>query len=394
MDRKDFPILENNPDLIYLDSACTTLKPKKIIDAEMSYYRDFGACAGRSSHTLGRKTNEKLEEAREKIAGFVNASKEGMVWTRNTTEALNLIANSFDFSNKKKIITTIMEHHAVLLPFMMLRNKGIVELEVIECDENGEIPLEKWEEKIDRETALIVTNNGNNTTGYKQDTRSIGKIAHDNGAAICVDGAQGVPHSKVDFKNDNYDFLCFSAHKMLGPTGIGAFVAKTEQLEKLEPFIVGGGIVKTLTLEDAEFMQNYSRFEAGIQDYAGILGFAAACDYLKDIGMENVHQHEKRLLYEMKKQFEDAGVKVYGKAGDGYSALCSFNFGEAKPHDVALMLDKENIALRSGFFCAQPAMEVMGAKQGAVRASCYIYNTIEEVKKFGEVLQKIKILYE
>jgi cysteine desulfurase/selenocysteine lyase len=391
MKREDFPFLVNHPELIYLDSACTSLKPEKVIDAETSYYREYGACAGRSSHSFGRKTNEKLEECREKIAGFVSAEKEGLVWTRNTTEALNLLATSFDFSKKKKVVSTIMEHHAVLLPLMRLRDKGVIQLEAIGCDENGEVPLEKWSEAIDRETALVVTNNGNNTTGYRQDTKSIGKIAHDNGALICVDGAQGVAHHKVDFKKEDIDFLCFSAHKMLGPTGVGAFVAKKELLENMEPFIVGGGIVKTLTLEDAEYMPHYSRFEAGIQDYGGILGFAAACDYLK---METVEENERKLGDALAEQIREAGARIYGRRGDGYAALCSFNFEKAKPHDVALMLDKENIAVRSGFFCAQPAMEAMGAKEGAVRASCYIYNSMDDMKKFGEALQKIKVLYD
>lgn len=393
MNLNDFPLLQNNPDLIYFDSACTSLKPIQVIETESSYYKEFGACAGRSSHTLGRKTNEKLQESREKVAGFVNADAEGLVWTRNTTEALNLMTNSFDFSKRKKVVTTIMEHHAVLLPLMRLRDKGIIKLEVLDCDEKGEVSLEKWQNAVDKESALVVTNNGNNTTGHKQNVKEIGKIAHENGALIAIDGAQGVPHHKTDFKKDDFDFLCFSAHKMLGPTGIGAFIAKKNLLEDMEPFIVGGGIVKTLKLDNAEFMPNYSRFEAGIQDYAGIIGFAAACDYLTAFGMDKVEEHERKLGAGLVEKIKAADAGIYGNHNENYAATCSFNFKNGKPHDVALMLDKQNIALRSGFFCAQPAMEAMGAKEGAVRASCYVYNTTEELEKFGEVLQNIKSLY-
>ena len=235
--RKDFKLLENNPDLVYLDSACTSLKPESVIEAESSYYRELGACAGRSSHYMGRKTNEKLDECREKIAKFVGSKSDGIAWTRNATEALNLVANSFDFSKRKKVITTVMEHHAVLLPFMKLRDKGVIELEVLSC-QNGEISDEQWESAIDDKTALIVTNNANNTTGFRQDVRKIGKMAHDHGAQICVDGAQGVPHHKMNLRDENLDYLCFSAHKMLGPTGIGALAARN--LNELDSFVVGG----------------------------------------------------------------------------------------------------------------------------------------------------------
>jgi len=391
--REDFPLLINNPKLVYLDNACTSLKPLKVIQAESRYYTDFGACAGRSSHRLGRKTNEELDKCRETVARFVGAHADGLIWTKNATEALNLIAKSFGFSKKRKVVTTIMEHHAVLLPFMKLRDNGEIELEILQCDNNGEVPIEKWESAIDDKTALVVTNSGNNTTGYRQNIKKIGKIAHDNGALICVDGAQGVPHHKTNFKNEGIDFLCFSAHKMLGPTGIGAVVTRKELLADMEHFIIGGGTVKTVRLDGIEHVENHTRFEAGIQDYAGIFGFAEACGYLEKIGMEKIEDHEKKLRTHMVKALEDANAIRYGKDDENYSALCSFNFKNAKPHDVALMLDKHEIAVRSGFFCAQPAIETLGAKEGAVRASCYIYNTEEDIKKFGDVLQKLKALY-
>lgn len=377
--KSDFPIFSRYPDLVYLDSACTSLKPRQVLEAEMSYYTEYGACAGRSSHFLGRKTNEMLDKCREKIAKFVNGKN--IVFTKNATEAINIVINGFDFSKRRKVVTSVMEHHAVLLPLMRLNDRGIIDLRVLQCNEYGEV---EWE--IDRETALVVTNNANNTTGYFQNVKEIAKMAHDNGAKICIDGAQGVPHKKVDVKKEGLDFLCFSGHKMLGPTGTGALAVN--DLGELDSFIVGGGTVKTVRLDRVEHLDDHTRFEAGIQDYGGIFGFAAACDYLNNKGMGNIEEHERKMASLLGKALE--GIATYGRRHD--TALYSFNLGN-RPHDVALMLDKDRIAVRSGFFCAQPGMEAMGAKNGAVRASCYIYNNEEDIKKFSESMEKIKMLY-
>lgn len=391
--RSEFPILEKNSETIYLDSACTSLKPKKVIEAETSYYTDFGACGSRSSHRLGRKTSEMVDECRENVASFVFAKSDQLIWTRNTTEGLNIVANGIDYSAKRRVVTTIMEHHSVLLPFMKLRDSGIIDLEILKCNEKEEIELSAWEESIDKRTSLVVTNSWNNTTGTGNDVKKIAKIAQDNSALICIDGAQGVPHHKLDFKNCNIDFLCFSGHKMLGPTGIGALVCKQESMDRIKPLMVGGGTVKKVGLEKIIFENGYARFEAGIQNYSGIFGFSAACDYLKEISMEKVEAHGKRISDEMKVQLENADAIIYGSDKIDHGALYSFNLKGAKPHDLALLMDKENIALRSGFFCAQPAMEHLGAKEGAVRISSYIYNTTEEIRKFGEKLSKMRKLY-
>jgi len=389
--RGDFPILENNPKLVYLDSACTSLKPNRVIEAQMSYYKEFGACGGRSSHRLGRKTSEKVEEARETVAQFVGARREELVWTRNATEALNIVAQGLDYSKKRKVVTTMMEHHSVLLPFMRLAEKDRIDLEILPCDSEGKIGIERWSEAIDNKTALVATHSWNNTLGTGQDVEKIAKIAHDNGAQICIDGAQGVPHHRCGFKN--IDFLCFSGHKMLGPTGIGALVMKN--MKTLEPLMAGGGTVKTVHLEKIHGLENHERFEAGIQHYSGIIGFSAACDYLKKIGMEEVERHERTLGIAMEKALLSGGAFIHGPKNLGeHGALYSFNLKNAKAHDVALMLDKEDIACRSGFFCAQPAMDAIGAKEGAVRASAYIYNTSEDIKRFADALQKIRHLYD
>jgi cysteine desulfurase/selenocysteine lyase len=391
--RGDFPFLKANPRLIYFDSACTSLKPAQVIEAETSYYTQLAACAGRSSHRFGRETSEKTEEARAKVASFVGADASGLVWTRNTTEGLNTVIRGLDYSERKKVVTSVLEHHSVLLPLMRLRDKGEIRLEIVGCESDCSVNVAKWADAIDRETALVVTNSGNNTTGWKGNAREVAKIAHDNGALACIDGAQGVPHGRTDFRRDNFDFLCFSGHKMLGPTGIGALVSKKELLRKLEPLMSGGGTVKTVTTAKIEHLDNQARFEAGTQHLGGILGLAAACDYLKKIGMEKLEAHERTLGAALRKQLESAGANIYGSQDGPHSALYSFNLKGAKPHDLALMLDKHDIAVRSGFFCAQPAMDAMGAREGAVRASCYVYNTIDEVDRFGETLRKLKALY-
>jgi cysteine desulfurase/selenocysteine lyase len=287
----------------------------------------------------------------------------------------------------------VMEHHSALLPFMKIRDEGKINLVILPFDSPGIVSLESWSGAIDKETALVVTNSGTNTTGLPQDCAKLTKIAHDSGALICIDGAQGVPHHKTEMRRDGYDFLCFSGHKMLGPTGIGAMAAKKEHLPKMRKFIVGGGTVKTVSGGKPVYMDDNSGFEGGVQNYAGIVGLSAACDYLRQLGMENIEAHERALAKAMLSELERAGATVYGPKTAEKSALYSFNFQKAKPHDVALMLDQMGIAVRSGFFCAQMAMEAVGAKDGAVRASSYVYNTIEDVKRLGDALEKTKKLY-
>ncbi len=390
--RKDFPMLLNNPSLVYLDSACTSLKPTQVIEAEAEYYKKLGACGGRSSHKFGIQTSNKIDESREMVAGFIGANSDGLIWTKNATEGLNLVANALDFSKRKKVVTTVMEHHSVLLPFMRLRDEGKIKLEILNCDSNGEVSKQQWQSAVGKETALVVTNSSTNTLGKQQDVAAIAKIAHDNGALICVDGAQGVPHHKTDFRKDNVDFLAFSGHKMLGPTGIGALAVKPELLKSMKTFMTGGGTVKTVALDKIVEVQDVSRFEPGIQHYSGIIGFATACEYLKKLGIDKIEQHEKELGKKMIVKLEEVGAVIYGSK-ENRGATVAFSLSNAKAHDVALLLDREGVAVRSGFFCAQLAIEALGAKNGAVRASGYVYNSLDDVEKFGAALEKIKKVF-
>ena len=390
--RAEFPVLQTQK-VVYFDSACTTLKPRAAIEAERQYYEEVSGCAGRSAHFLARKTSEMFESAREKVAKFVNAKGEEVVWTRNTTEGLNLVIRSLDYSARRKIVTSPIEHHSLLLPIMGQEKRGIAGMEMLRLSPSGEFDEADIAAKIGRQTALVAVHHTTNTTGMRAPLERIIKIAHDNGALVLVDAAQGVPHSKVDFRKLGADFLAFSGHKMCGPTGIGCLVGKTEALEKLDNFIVGGETIETVSLQKGViFKKAPKRFEAGIQNYAGAIGLGAACDYLGKIGMNNVEEHEKKLARKLLEAIQSVpGSAIYGvPSAEKRCALVSFNLKNVPHHQVALMCDSlSKIALRSGVFCAQPGMELLGAPQGAVRASLYIYNTEKEIDAFRETLQKI-----
>ena len=388
--RADFPVLQSSK-AIYFDSACTSLKPRAVIDAEGNYYSELSACAGRSHHTLAKRTDEKFAASRERIAKFVGAKPDELVFTKNTTEALNLVIRSLNYSSRKKVVTTPLEHHSLLLPIMEQKRRGIANMEMLRVLPDGTID-ESSLSAIDRSTALVAIHHTTNTTGMRAPLEKIVKAAHDAGAMVLIDGAQGVPHSRVDFRKLGVDFLAFSGHKMCGPTGIGCLVGKKEAYELLDTFIVGGETVETVSLQSVKWKAAPKRFEAGIQNYAGAIGLSAACDYLAKIGMENIEKHEKEMagkLIEAIKSIPNS--TIYGSTSAPRCALASFNLKGVSPHQVALMADSlSKIALRSGVFCAQPGMDALGApKQGAVRASLYLYNTEEEVRTFAETMQKI-----
>lgn len=388
----DFPILQKYPDLIYFDSACTTLKPKKVIDAIRAYYEEYGGCAGRSAHKLSRLVSEKVEEGRDKIANFVVAKPENIVYTKNCSEAINLVAKTFDFSKRKKVVGTILEHHSSMLPFEVKALAGEIELAYAKPLPDGTFDAGQYSELIDKNTALVAIHHTNNTLGTKNPVAEIAKIAHDNGAQIMVDAAQGVPHSEMNFHKVDVDYLTFSGHKMLGPTGIGCLVAKYEHLEKMPPFLVGGDTIEQVKTDSIVWAKPPRKFEAGIQHYSGIIGLGEAAEYLKKLGMKNVEQHEKELCKMALDGLSGVqNLKIYGpKEIEKRSGIFTFNVRNVAPHEVAIMLDNmKNIAVRSGVFCAQPGMEHIGACDGAVRASFYIYNTKKEVEIFAEEVKKI-----
>ena len=387
--RADFPVLQSSK-AIYFDSACTTLKPRAVIDAEAGYYSGLSACAGRSHHSLARKTDEMFASSRERVAAFVGAKPDELVFTKNATEALNLVVRSLDYSTRKKVVTTPLEHHSLLLPIMEQQRRGIVEAEYLRIAADGAID-ESSLSLIGKSTALVAIHHTTNTTGMRAPLEKIVKAAHDAGALVLVDGAQGVPHSRVDFRRLGADFLAFSGHKMCGPTGIGCLVGRREAFEKLDTFIVGGETVETVSLQEVKWKAAPKRFEGGIQNYAGAIGLAAACGYLSKIGMESIEEHEKKMARALMDAITSIpNSAIYGSKTAPRCALVSFSLKGVSAHQVALMADSlSKIALRSGVFCAEPGANALGFGKGAARASLYLYNTEEEVRIFAETMGKI-----
>ena len=389
--REDFPLIKKSK-IIYFDNACTTLKPRQMVDAVVEYYTEYTGCAGRSIHKLATKTTEKFEESRGKVASFINAKEPSeIIWTKNTTEAMNLVAHGFNFKKGDRVITTNLEHSSGLLPWQIIANKGMIDLDFVLCDKEGEFDIEKFEEKIDKKTKLVSVVFTSNVTGTTAPIKEIVKIAHDNGSVVLVDGAQAVPHMEVDVRKLDLDFLAFSGHKMCGPTGIGCLYGKKNLLEKLSPFIVGGETIRDADLKTCVFDNLPQRLEAGIQNYAGAIGFGSAVDYLKKIGMKEIEKYEKELAKDLIeglltiKSLSLIGPKDWKKK----NALASFNIKGMEPHDVATFLDHENIAVRSGTHCTYPFHKFIESPKGSVRASLYFYNTKEEIKVFIDKLSSI-----
>jgi cysteine desulfurase/selenocysteine lyase len=393
--REDFPILQkkvNGKPFIYFDNACTTLKPKKVIDSILAYYTEYTGCAGRSIHKFATKTTEEFEKAREKVAKFINAKKpEEIIWTKNTTEAINLVAHGFKFNKGDKIITTNLEHSSGLVPWQLMAEKEGIILDFVLCNKEGEFNVEDFKKKIDKKTKIVSIIHASNVTATRSPIEEIIKIAHDNGSLVMVDGAQSVPHMSLDVKRLDIDFLGFSGHKMCGPTGIGCLYGKYDLLKELQPFILGGETIKDADLNHYVLDEIPHRFEGGIQNYAGAIGLGAAVDYLSAIGMKNIENYEKELSKALVEGLlnipgiDFIGPKDYKKRG----ALAAFNIKGMEPHDVAIMLDEQNIFVRSGMHCAYPLHKFLNDVKGSVRASLYFYNTKDEVKVFIEKLNSI-----
>jgi len=392
--REDFPFLKqriNGKTITYFDNACTTLKPKHVIDAVVEYYTDYTGCAGRSVHKISKKTEEKFEESRNKVAKFINAKSDEIIWTRNATEAINLVAKSFDFKKGDKVITTNLEHSSGLIPWQVLSEKGIIDLDFVLCSKDGEFDLEKFKEKIDKKTRLISVIFSSNVTGTTLPIKEIVKIAHDNSALVLADGAQAVPHLPVDVRKLGLDFLVFSGHKMCGPTGIGCLYGKEEVLEKLTPFIVGGETITDAELRSHVFDKLPHRLEGGIQHYAGVIGLGAAVDYLRKIGMNDIEKYERELSrYLTEGLMNIPHLSLIGpKDWKRRNALAAFVIKGINPHDIAMILDNDNICIRSGMHCAYPIHKFLNEPKGSARASLYFYNTKKEINFFLEKLNHI-----
>ncbi|MBW3019183.1 cysteine desulfurase [Candidatus Woesearchaeota archaeon] len=382
--RKDFPILKKK--IIYLDSACMSLKPQQVIDAMKEYYTDYTACAGRSAHKLAHEVEERVDKSRHTIRKFIGAGKDQeIIFTRNTTEGINLVANTLDFKKGDEVVVSDKEHNSNLIPWLKL--KGIV-LKFIKTNDDNTLDLDDAKEKITAKTKLVGVVHRSNMDGVTNPIKELAKIAHKNGALMMADGAQSVPGMTVEVKDLDVDFLAFSGHKALGPTGTGVLYGKKALLEKLDQFLVGGETVLNSTYKGYEPEHLPMKFEAGLQNYAGNIALGTAVDYLKKIGMKTIEKHEillNRILT------EELGEKVQllgPQEPEKRAGIFSFNAGK-DPHHISKMLDiSKNIMTRSGAHCVHAWFNAHNMK-GSVRASMYLYNTEEEMKILAEELKKI-----
>ena len=399
--RKDFPILQretsNGVPLVYLDSTATSQKPLAVIEAMNAYYRRSNANIHRGVHTLAEEATAMYEEAREKIAKFINApSARQVIYTRNTTESINLVAHTWARANLKAgdlVILTEMEHHSNLVPWHMLQTERGIELDFIPVTDDGLLDLDAYRKILARGPKLVSFTHMSNVLGTVNPAAEIIRLAHEAGAITLVDGAQSVPHLKVDVQALNADFLAFSAHKMCGPTGIGALYGKADLLEKMPPFLGGGDMIKEVKLRSFRPNTLPHKFEAGTPAIAEAVGFGAAVDYLTAVGMDNVTAHEHKITgYALERLEEIPGVKVFGPDVQHKGGVAAFTLEGVHPHDVAQILDKDGIAVRAGHHCAQPLHEKFGIPATS-RASFYLYNTKEEVDLLVNGIYKVKELF-
>ncbi|MEN3046661.1 MAG: cysteine desulfurase [Candidatus Hydrothermales bacterium] len=396
--REDFPCLKRKirgKNLIYFDNAATTQKPKRVIDAIVEFYSSYNANVHRGVHTLSYEASTKYEEAHKKAASFIGASSmEEIIFTRNATEALNLVAYSYGLRELKEgdeVITTIMEHHSNIVPWQMLRRFNKVKLHYVNVLDDGTLDLDHLRKLVNKKTKIVTFTLASNFLGTCNPASEIVKIARERSDAIIVcDGAQAVPHMKVNVKEIDCDFLAVSGHKMLGPTGIGFLYGKKKLLSKMEPFLYGGDMIFEVTTEGATWNNLPWKYEAGTPNIAGGIGLLAAISYLEEIGMENIESHERNLKeYALKKMRETEDIEIYGHKTEDALGIISFNLKGIHPHDVAGICDEEGIAIRSGHHCTQPLMRFFKIENSA-RVSFYLYNTKEEIDKFIDVLREIK----
>jgi cysteine desulfurase/selenocysteine lyase len=393
--REDFPVLSkllNGKPPIYFDSACMTLRPKQVVDAICGYYENYPACGGRSIHKLGLKVTQLCDDARLKISQLVGAEKEEeIVFTKNTTEAINLISNSLALKKGDIVLTTDHEHNSNLVPWLVLSQRTGIKHIFVKSNSDTTFNMTEFENVMSGKVRLVSMVHTSNLDGVSIPAREIIKVAHDYGALVLLDAAQSAPHRKIDVASLDVDFFAFSIHKMCGPSGIGVLYGKYDQLDKLKPFMTGGDTVSDTHYDSYTLLKPPERFEAGLQDYAGIIGAGAAAEYLMKIGMDEIEQHETELNEAITELLvgEDK-VKLIGPRDPKLrSGIFSFNVEGLNSHDVAMILDEvANIMVRSGMFCVHSWFNAQGL-QGSVRASLYLYNTFEEVQTFKETVRQI-----
>jgi cysteine desulfurase/selenocysteine lyase len=389
--REDFPIFRRGR-LVYLDSAATSQKPSQVVEAVKKFYMESNANVHRGVYGLSVEATEMYEGARRKVAGFINAeSHREVVFVRNTTEALNLVAYSIGLNRMKpngKIVLTMMEHHSNIVPWQLVARLRNHRIEYLPFDGEGYLDLSRADEVL-RDADVFAFTHASNVLGTINDVRELSKMAHQHGALAVVDAAQSVPHMPVDVQDLGCDFLAFSGHKMLGPMGIGVLYGRRELLEEMEPFMGGGEMIREVHLDRSAWNEVPWKFEAGTPNVSGAVGLGAAVDYLKNIGMENVREYEHRLTAEALERLQEVKhIRIYGPENPRHRCgLIAFNLADIHPHDLATYLDKHGICVRAGHHCAMPIHTRLGIP-ATTRASFYIYNTPEEIEMLAEALKK------
>jgi cysteine desulfurase/selenocysteine lyase len=379
--------------LIYLDNAATSQKPLPVIEAMNTYYRQYNANVHRGIHTLSEEATIAYEDARARIAAFIGASSwTEIIFTRNATEAFNLLAHSWGrtyLSPGDRVLLTEMEHHANIVPWQILAAEREVILDFVPVTEDGKLDLDQYRVLLARQPKLVSFTHMSNVLGTINPVREMTALAHEAGAVVAVDGAQSAPHMPVNVVDDDLDFFTFSSHKMLGPTGVGVLYGKKELLTAMPPFLGGGDMILRVELSGFTANEVPYKFEAGTPAIAEAIGLAAAIEYLEMLGMENVQSHEREMVtYAMERLEEVPGVVVLGPGAEARGGVTSFTFRGAHPHDVAQILDEYGIAVRAGHHCAMPIHQRFGVP-ATTRASYYIYNTTDEVDKFIEALYRV-----
>ena len=400
--KKDFPIFERKVrggnSLIYLDSGATSQKPNSVIEAESNFYRTVNAAVHRGAHLLAEEASEAYESAREKVAAFIGAISNEVIFTKSATESLNIIAYSFGNPDSRinikagdQIVVTEMEHHANLIPWQQLAKRTGAELRWLSVTADGRIDLTNLDQVITKKTKIVAITHQSNVLGSILPVETLVKAAHGVGALVVLDACQSAPHFALDVKKLDVDFLAFSGHKTLGPTGIGVLWGKFDLLEKLEPSLFGGSMVDSVTMESATWAATPRKFEAGVPNMAQAVGLSAAIDYLNKIGMHNIAQHEQDLTsYLLKGITSISGVKVIGPVDmKDRGGVVSFTVDGVHPHDVGQVLDQYGIAVRTGHHCAWPLMRKLNLV-GTTRASLYLYNSKNDVDSLLESIEKVK----
>lgn len=397
--RKDFPILSRtvyDRPLVYLDNAATTQKPREVVEAIVNEYYSVNANVHRGVHFLSQQATELHEQARERVARFVGArSSHEIIFTRGTTESLNLVASSFGEACMKagdEVILSTMEHHSNIVPWQMLRDRKGIVIKVIPINEAGELDLKAYEELFTPRTRLVSVTHVSNVLGTVNPVKELTAVAHAHDVPILVDGAQSVPHFPVDVTDIGCDFLTFSGHKVYGPTGIGVLYGREDWLDRLPPYQGGGEMIAHVTFAQTTYEQLPYKFEAGTPDYVGSNALAVALDYVSRLGMEHIAAHERELTaYAMERLGAIPGLRVYGQAREK-DAVVAFNIGGIHHLDMGTLLDRLGIAVRTGHHCAQPLMERYGV-EGMVRASFGLYNTLQEIDTLAEGIERIRKMF-